>query len=143
MYEIPRVPEVSHRRFYRFYSRFHDFTFSRLLKCVGHDLERLQGRVVGGSYGLSSAVLCCDVSCFFSLCFPSLPHFKFQCGMCPFVGLVKCRSANGVVENQFVIIQLANKERETQRGRERERQTDRQTEIDRDSKGLFPLKLTA
>ena len=65
--------------------------------------------------------------------------------MCPFVGLVKCRSANGVVENQFVIIQLANKERETQRGRERETdgQTDRQTEIDRDSKGLFPLKLTA
>jgi hypothetical protein len=52
--------------------------------------------------------------------------FKFQCGMCPFVGLVKCRSANGVVENQFVIIQLANKERETQRGRERDRRTDRQ-----------------
>ena len=44
-----------------------------------------------------------------------------------------------------MIIQLANKERETQRGRERETdgQTDRQTEIDRDSKGLFPLKLTA
>ena len=68
MYEIPSVPEVSHPRFYRFYSRFHDFTFSRLLKCVGHDLERLQGRVVGGSYGLSSAVPCCDVSNFNVAC---------------------------------------------------------------------------
>jgi hypothetical protein len=116
MYEIPSVPEVSHRRFYRFYSRFHDFTFSRLLKCVGHDLERLGTPPRQSGWWelwpqLSRAVLRC---------------FKFQCGMCPFVGLVKCRSANGVVENQFVIIQLANKERETQRGRERDRRTDRQ-----------------
>lgn len=122
MYEIPRVSEVSHRRFYGFYSRFHDFTIRRLLKCVGNDLECLQGRVVGGSYGPGSAVQLCRCAVVFR-CFLLLSLLH------GFVGGVKCRSANGVVENQFVIIQLANKERETQR--ERERQTDRQTDRDR------------